>query len=158
MEIRSLSSQDELLTVGPRFTGVPQGSSVVSRVVTHMSALPYPPDRLEPKYNSRPSAEMLGMASAAERLTVGPRLVGVPKVKSAFATSAARHNAKTKITTIPPQRIFDFVVFIFLPFQKLLIFSRRTLCAALFTAVLLLKNRLFGLVDPTLINGKKKAT
>ncbi len=41
----------------------------------------------------------------------GPRLVGVPKMKSAFATSAARPNAKTKIAKI-------LVVFISFSFPK----------------------------------------
>jgi hypothetical protein len=42
--------------------------------------------------------------------------VGSPKVKSAFATPAGKHttNAKTEIAEI-------LVVFIFLPFQKVLI-------------------------------------
>jgi hypothetical protein len=100
---------------------------------------------------------MLGLMSKFELLTVGPRLVGVPKVKSAFETSAARANVKTNT--------IEIFFFILLPFQKLLIFSCRHRVflsktragAALFTAILLLKNRLFGFADPTLINGKKGA-
>jgi len=49
------------------------------------------------------------------------------------------------------------VVFIFCFFQKGFILSGHTLCAALFIAVLLLKNRLFGLVGPTLIKHEKKS-
>ncbi len=72
-------SLDEVLTVGPRFTGVPQGSLVVGRLATHMSLLPYPPDRLEYKNSARPSADMLGPASRAPLLTTDPRLTGVPQ-------------------------------------------------------------------------------
>jgi hypothetical protein len=43
---------------------------------------------------------MAGAPSLAELLTVGPRLVGVPKVKSAFATDAVRANAKTNVSEI----------------------------------------------------------
>jgi hypothetical protein len=67
---------------------------------------------------------MVGTASAAELLLIGPRFVGSPKVKSAFATTEARPNVKTNT--------IEIVFFILLPFQKLLIFARRTLCAALF--------------------------
>jgi len=83
----------------------------------------------------------------------------VVQMPSAARLTEARPNAKTRISNI-------LVVFIFFSFQKLLIFSRRPRVflsktragAALFVAVLLLKNQLFGLVGPTLINGKKKAT
>jgi hypothetical protein len=110
------------------------------------------------KKSDRPSAEVHGLKSRDVLLTVCPRLVGVPKVKSAFATFATIHNGKTKTNKI------DF--FISLPFPKLLIFSRRPRVflsktragAALFTAILLLKNRLFGLIGPTSISGKKEET
>jgi hypothetical protein len=146
-------SINELLTVDPIFTGVPQSSSFVGRLVTHMSQPPYPPDRFETKYISKPSDEKQVTASPDELLTIGPILVGVPQVKSASAMPVGKPapNTKTDMAKI-------LVVFIFLSFQKGLILSRRTLCAALFIAVLLLKSRLFGLIGPTLINRKKKAT
>jgi hypothetical protein len=72
--------------------------------------------------------------------------VDSPKTKSAFATSAEIPNIKTNT--------IEIVFFILLPFHKLLVFSGRTLCAALFTAILLLKNRLFEIDGPTLKNGK----
>jgi hypothetical protein len=68
---------------------------------------------------------MVGTTSSPELLIVGPRLVGVPKVKSAFATSAARPNAKTNTTlrsstSLRSTRIAKiFVVFIFFSFQKI---------------------------------------
>ena len=71
-------SLDELLTVGPRLTGVPHSSSVVARVVTYRSRPPDPPGLSEAKKSHRPSAEMLGPASLDELLTVGPRFIGVP--------------------------------------------------------------------------------
>ncbi len=73
-------SADEVLTFDPRFTGSPQGLSTVSRVVTHMSQLPYPPALLDEKYNERPSDEIFGTASLDELLTVDPRLMGVPNL------------------------------------------------------------------------------
>jgi hypothetical protein len=55
---------------------------------------------------------MYGALSPVELLTVGPRFVGSPNVKSAFESSAVRPNAKTKITTI-------LAIFIFFSFQSL---------------------------------------
>jgi hypothetical protein len=92
---------------------------------------------------------MLGKHSSAELLTGGPRSVGAPKVKSAFAVSTAIHDAKT--STI------EIFFFISLSFQSLLLFSGCTLCTALSAAILLPKNRLLGPVDPTVLNGKKRA-
>jgi len=57
---------------------------------------------------------MLESKSVDELLTVGPRFVGSPKVKSAFTTSAARPNIRTSTSEI--------VFLITRPFQKLLIF------------------------------------
>ena len=106
---------------------------------------------------------MLGHWSEDEVLTGGPRLVGVPKIKSAFATLAVRPNVKAKMSEI--------VFFIFLPFQSLslprikcginssrerLIFLR-TLCATLFTGFLLLNTPLFDVSGSTGNNGKKGA-
>jgi hypothetical protein len=65
-----------------------------------MSGPPEPPGRVEQKYSDNPSAEILSLNSRAELLTISPRFVGVPKVKSAFATSAVRPNAKTRIINI----------------------------------------------------------
>ena len=48
-EMKGVCSQAELLIVGPRFTGSPQGSCAVSRVVTHISKLPDPPGLSEVK-------------------------------------------------------------------------------------------------------------
>lgn len=48
---------------------------------------------------------MLGPASLEEVLTVGPKFMGVPKIKSAFVTFVAMH--KTKIN------IIEIVFFIF---------------------------------------------
>jgi hypothetical protein len=45
--------------------------------------------------------------------------VGVPKVKSAFATSVAKPNAKTNTSEI--------ILFILLPFQKVFIFTPHTM-------------------------------
>ena len=56
---------------------------------------------------------MLGGQSLEELLTVGPRFVGSPKVKSAFATPVgkATTNTITEIAKI-------LVVFIFFSFQS----------------------------------------
>ena len=77
-------------------------------------------------------------------------------MKSAFATSGAKPNAKTNTSEI--------VFFILLPFQSLSLRKQGTvnifyaaLSAAFLVTVCLLKNRLFGLIGPTLINGKKRA-
>jgi hypothetical protein len=105
-------SHAELLTGDPRFTGSPHGSSVVSRVVTHISIPPSPPDRVEVKKSDRPSAETLGLKSRDELLIFGT-FAGVPKVKSAFTTSAVRTKTKTN----------KIVFFILLPSQRLFIFS-----------------------------------
>jgi len=53
----------ELFIGGPALTGIPQGSEMVARVVTHTSIEPDPPDRLHSKKSDRPSAEMLGSHS-----------------------------------------------------------------------------------------------
>jgi len=95
---------------GPRFTGSTHGSIVVALVVTYRSALPYPPGRFDWKISISPSAEMLGELSALELLTIAPRFVGSPKVKSAFATSTARPNTKTNT--------IEIILFILLSFQK----------------------------------------
>ena len=44
-----------VLIVGPRFTGVDQGSRVLSRVETHRSILPDPPSRFDVMNISKPS-------------------------------------------------------------------------------------------------------
>ena len=46
-------SEYAVLTVGPRFTGVPQSLSVVSRVVIYKSESPYPPGRSELKKSDK---------------------------------------------------------------------------------------------------------
>jgi hypothetical protein len=61
---------------------------------------------------------MVGFSSEAEPLTVGPRLVAVPKVKSAFTTSAAVANSNTNVS--------ETVFFILLPFQSLSLSKQRT--------------------------------
>jgi hypothetical protein len=87
---------------------------------------------------------MQGALSTPELLTTGPRLVGVPKVKSAFATSVTRPNARTNTSEI--------VLFILLPFQQLLIFFCHPLCASLAAQVYFKKHLLiechFGLSPP----------
>jgi hypothetical protein len=103
-------SSAELLTFGPRFASGPQASSVFERLVTHRSFPPYPPGRSEWKKSQRPLSEMQDPLSKAELLTVGPRFVGVPKVKSAFVTSVAKLN--TKINTS------EIVFFMILSFKK----------------------------------------
>jgi hypothetical protein len=76
---------------------------------------------------------MFGPWSEYEVLTVGPIFVGSPKMKSAFATSAVRPNTKINtIELVTAERAGAGIVFFILPpLNKLLIFSRRTLCAAL---------------------------
>jgi hypothetical protein len=86
--------------------GSPHGSSVVSRVVTQISIPPSPPDRVEVKKSDRPSPETLGFKSR-EELLIFSTSVGVPKVKSAFATI---HNAKTNA--------IEILFIILLPFQS----------------------------------------
>jgi hypothetical protein len=92
---------------------------------------------------------MHGVPSEAELFTIDPRLVGSPNAKSAFATPTTAPNTKTIMSKV--------VFFILLPFQRLLIFTRHTRCAALFEAFVLLKNRLSGLIGPNLINRKMGA-
>ena len=74
-EMYAEQPQPGLLTVGPRFTAVPQLSCTVARVVTQRSSAPYPPGRSEWKNGSSPSAEMLGLWSPDRLLTVGPRFM-----------------------------------------------------------------------------------
>jgi len=62
-------------------------------------------------------AELIGETFEAELLTIAPIFVGVSMVKSAFAISVARPNAKTNTSEI--------VFFILLAFQSLLVFSPR---------------------------------
>jgi hypothetical protein len=69
----------------------------------------------------------------------------------ALATPGIRPIMNAKTNTI------EIVFFILLPFQKLLVFSCRTLCAALFTAILLLKNWLFEITGSTLYQREKKS-
>ena len=78
---------------------MPQFSSVVVRVATHKSTGPDVPDRMEQNMSDRPSVEMFGQPSAAGLLTVAPKLVGSPKMKSAFAFVPPTMTAamKTKI-------------------------------------------------------------
>jgi hypothetical protein len=99
-------SAAELLTVGPRFTGFPHLLSTVGRFVTQRSLPPNPPGRLEPKYSSNPSAEILGEPSLCGLLTIAPRFVGVPKVKSASAIPTVKANTKS--------RMIENSVFVFL--------------------------------------------
>ena len=80
------ASERGLLTVGPRLTGVPQGSWVVFLFVTQRSDSPELPGRADSdwngcpeKYSYRPSVEMHGACSSAGLLTVGPRLTGAPQ-------------------------------------------------------------------------------
>ena len=73
-----------LLTVGPRFTGVPQGSEGIARVLTQM---PLPPGRSDEKKSSRPSAERSPTAAPEEPFTIGPRLTRGPQGAS-FAVRA----------------------------------------------------------------------
>src|SRR2546425_2094935 len=69
-------SLDVVLTVGPRFTGDPHGSSTLARCETYMSKPPSPPGRLEAKYRLRPSFEIAGCWSLDAELMTGPRLTG----------------------------------------------------------------------------------
>jgi hypothetical protein len=101
-------SPAELLTAGPRLTGSAQGSLAVGRVATQRSRLLDPPGRPEQKYSSSPSVEMHGPCSEDEVLKGGPRFVGAPKVKPAFATGAATPNAKTNRS-----KIVFFILFFF---------------------------------------------
>jgi hypothetical protein len=81
---------------------------------------------------------MLRVASPRELLTVGPRLVGVPKVKSAFATLVAKTNANRQILRFVPLLIFCFLKF--------------------FSFYLLSFTSRFGLAGPTLLNGETGGT
>jgi hypothetical protein len=67
---------------------------------------------------------MLGVQSEDELLTTGPRFMGVPKVKSAFAFSTAMLDNTTNTSEI--------VFFILFSFQDLLIFSGHTLCVVFY--------------------------
>jgi hypothetical protein len=74
-----------------------------------MSYNPCPPVRLEKKYISKPSDEKLvGPSSpfmpSRGLLTIGPRFVGLPKVKSAFTLPTA----STIAATIPTKTILIF--------------------------------------------------
>ena len=93
---------------------------------------------------------MAGVLSKVELLTVGPRLVGVPKTKSAFTPLVHRPNANTSNAN-------SIVFFIFLPFQESSLaqqgtvnISSSTPCSASLTAICLLKNRFFKLIGPEL--------
>ena len=60
-EIYGEASEEEVLTGGPKFTGVSQGSSFVARLEIHMSRPPDQPARVEEWNDSdKPSAETLG--------------------------------------------------------------------------------------------------
>jgi hypothetical protein len=58
---------------------------------------------------------MLGEVSPAELLPIGPGFVGSPKVKSAFATSAAGPNVKTNTIEI------SFIILVFIEIFSYLI-------------------------------------
>jgi len=102
-EIRGAWSTLALLIAGPRFTGVPQSSSFISRVVTHRSPLPYPPARRgygtphipSEKNIDSPSDVKVGHPSQAEVLTFGPRLTGAPQSSSLVGRIA------THMSTLP---------------------------------------------------------
>ncbi len=86
---------------------------------------------------------MLGLMSQFELLKVGPRLVGVPKVKSALATSVVRPNAKTNTSEI--------VFFILLLFQKVLIISLHTVRTFSGLGLSLRKSRLTNAILDSLL-------
>ncbi len=77
-ESAEVASSSCVLMFGPRLTGGPQGSSLVLRVLIHMSLSPKPPGRSESQTRTRPSGEMLAASSKSEVLIVGPRLTGAP--------------------------------------------------------------------------------
>src|SRR5439155_1078004 len=58
-----------VLTVGPRFTGVDQGSDVLARVATHRSSAPSVPVRSEANRISRPSCRIAGCRSSDEEFS-----------------------------------------------------------------------------------------
>src|SRR5439155_14339786 len=69
----------ELLTTGPRFTGVSQGHARQARCDTHMSLPPSAPGRsvrFETKYRLSSSLDRVGFCSTAGELTGGPRFNG----------------------------------------------------------------------------------
>jgi hypothetical protein len=115
---------------------------------------------MDTKYASNPSAVIVKSPEMIPGVFIGSGSGSTsPKVKSAFATSAVRPNAKTNTSElVTAERAgAGIVFFILLPFQNLLVFSGRTLCAALFTAILLLKNRLFELTGSTIKKRKKES-
>jgi len=101
VEILDGPSKDELLTGGPRFTGVLHSSSIFARVVTQASHEPYPPDRLDIKNNIRPLEEIHGIASIPELLTVEPRFTGSPQGSSIVARVVTHRSS----APYPPDRV-----------------------------------------------------
>ena len=63
LEMPGSQSFAAVLTEEPRFTGGPNEDDRVALAATQMSSPPNPPGRLEQKYRSRLSAEMLGKPS-----------------------------------------------------------------------------------------------
>ncbi len=93
-------SPAELLTVGPRFHGAPQGAETVGRVAIHRSKPPDPPGRSDSKKSDRPSAEILGTFSQAGLLIVDPRFTGSPQ----GSEMVARVVTQRSISPSPPGR------------------------------------------------------
>ena len=52
------------LTGSPRFSGAPNGASVLSRCATQMSSSPCPPGRFEAMYRLSPSGDWIGQPSS----------------------------------------------------------------------------------------------
>jgi hypothetical protein len=75
VEMLGLFSLDALFTFDPKFTGSPHVSFIVARVATQISLEPFPPVRVELKYNERPSAEMSGRQVSPSSVTI----VGLPQ-------------------------------------------------------------------------------
>src|SRR3989442_3061306 len=90
--------------LGPRFTGAPQGSSILARCDTQMSVPPNPPGRSELTYRLRPSLEIAGCCSFAAELTTGPRFTGEPQGPYAGWSSPAASAARGFAASGPTRR------------------------------------------------------
>jgi hypothetical protein len=98
---------------------------------------------------------MLGPTSPDVLLTFGPRFVDSPKVKSAFATSVARLNAKTNASKIVFFILFSFEIL----WSYKAVHIAQIFCLRLvFTKTTLIERHMEFLLQKAYYTGKEKIT
>src|SRR5260370_24220446 len=84
-------SYPDVLMLGPRFCGVPQGVSTLVLCDTQMSKLPNPFGLSDMKYKLKLFLEIAGRCSLYFELTKGPRLTGGPQSENLSASTKRVH-------------------------------------------------------------------